>query len=499
MEDELRIRKGLTGLLLCYPNCTVVGSAKDGKEGLDMILKEKPDLVFTDIKMPVMDGLEMIRIMREKGYESHVVVLTGYAEFDYAQKALQYGVDEYLLKPISVEDVNGITNKIYKRVMEETLKIATTPEEMLRSILEGEMESINKLHTLIQLQFEDRERDNLHYYLICGLHEGESKEAGRMVEALERWNTEGIYLIFAYSSDERELFVILAANQERDADIERIWSRFEHNCKISFPKEKGIWIYDSVDDLSHLKKKGDEIRASYIYEMVSPHDRLIPLQELTEQKLPDYAYPLGMEIKLKKQICSGNKESAEVWMKDFLDSFNKEKYDPNSVKYAFIRMAGFVISLIEEVYPDRRREVMELDTIRQMGRADTFQQLCRLLQEEFAIIYQNKNENNIRNYTVLKAISYIREHYAERISLEEVAGQLNISSEYLSTLFRREIGINFSNFVSEFRISQAKRMLRGSEAKIYEVSERVGFTDTKYFNKVFKDIVGVSPKEYREK
>ena len=500
VEDELKIRNGLTGLLQRYPNCMVVGSAKDGKEGLDTIRKEKPDLVFTDIRMPVMDGLEMIRNMREADMKSHVVVLTGYAEFDYAKKALQYGVDEYLLKPISVEDVENITTQIEKKVLEETLKIETTPEGMLRSILEGEMENTEKLQTISELPFNDRQKESLCYCLICGLHESDSKEECRyMAESIEKWNMDGVYPIFSYSSDERELFVLLTLSKEINAAPERIRSKFEHNLKLSFMQRTGIWIYELLNNLSDLKNKADQIRAAYIYEMVCPHDQLIRLQEITERKLPDYPYPLGMETKLKKQICAGNEELAEGWMKEFFASFVKEKYDPGSVRYAFIRMAGFVVGLIGEVYPERRREVMELDTIRKMGKSVSLKEFCELLEREIRIVYQKKKDDNIRNYTILKAISYIREHYAERISLEDVAGRLNISSEYLSTLFRREIGINFSTFVSEFRVSQAKKILKGSDMKIYEISEKVGFTDTKYFNKVFKNIVGVSPKEYREK
>ena len=120
-----------------------------------------------------------------------------------------------------------------------------------------------------------------------------------------------------------------------------------------------------------------------------------------------------------------------------------------------------------------------------------------LTQQAKILLSHETQRESIQNYTILKAITYIREHYAERISQEEVASFLSITTEYLSTLFNREMNKNFAAFVNEFRISHSKRLLNSTNLKIYEIAEKVGFTDPKYFNKVFKDIVGISPKEFR--
>lgn len=107
-------------------------------------------------------------------------------------------------------------------------------------------------------------------------------------------------------------------------------------------------------------------------------------------------------------------------------------------------------------------------------------------------------KEDISNYTIKRAINYIREHYQEGISLEEVAGKLGITPEYLSTLFNREMGENFSTFLRKFRISHAKRLLKGTDMKVYEIAETVGYTDPKYFARVFKDELGISPGDYRQ-
>ena len=98
---------------------------------------------------------------------------------------------------------------------------------------------------------------------------------------------------------------------------------------------------------------------------------------------------------------------------------------------------------------------------------------------------------------ILRAIDYIREHYQESVSLEEIAGTLDITPEYLSTLFNREMGENFSSFLKKFRISHAKRLLKETDKKIYEIASEVGYADPKYFNRVFKEVEGISPGDYR--
>ena len=114
------------------------------------------------------------------------------------------------------------------------------------------------------------------------------------------------------------------------------------------------------------------------------------------------------------------------------------------------------------------------------------------------VFLENMTERqNISNYVILRAIDYIRNHYQEGISLESVAENLDITSEYLSTLFNREVGENFTSFLKKFRISHAKKLLKGTDKKIYEIAAEVGYSDPKYFNRVFKEEEGTPPGDFR--
>ena len=107
VEDEIKIRRGLAGLIAKTTGDEIVGEARNGREGLELILRTNPDLVITDVKMPEMDGLEMLQAMKEQNLDVHCVILSGYSEFAYARKAISYGVDDYLLKPLAPEDIIG--------------------------------------------------------------------------------------------------------------------------------------------------------------------------------------------------------------------------------------------------------------------------------------------------------------------------------------------------------------------------------------------------------
>ena len=155
-------------------------------------------------------------------------------------------------------------------------------------------------------------------------------------------------------------------------------------------------------------------------------------------------------------------------------------------------MLSFLESVCHEVNPEAYRLLQNQDLEKYISSIYTRGELENCFHNVIEIIAESKDKKeDIRNYAIRRAINYIREHFDENISLE-------ITPEYLSTLFNKEVGINFSTFLKRFRISQAKRLLKGTDEKIYTIATQVGYNDPKYFNRVFKEEVGVSPGEYRQ-
>ena len=161
-------------------------------------------------------------------------------------------------------------------------------------------------------------------------------------------------------------------------------------------------------------------------------------------------------------------------------------------------MMYFILNLTKENNSRVYEQLLKLNAVQNLGNAVTYYEIKAIFQAVLQVLVSNMDvRQNISNYIILRAIAYIRNHYQEGVTLEEVADNLDITPEYLSTLFNRETGENFTSFLKKFRMSHAKRLLKGTDKKISDIAIEVGYSDPKYFSRVFKAEEGISPGDYR--
>ncbi|WP_044915142.1 response regulator transcription factor [Butyrivibrio sp. WCE2006] len=483
VEDEIKIRNGLAKLLSEQKGIEVIGKARNGNEGLSMVEAQKPDLVITDIQMPEMDGLDMLEAIKNEGIKCHSIILTGYAEFDYAKRAISYGADDYLLKPITVDDVNRVISVVNEKIKVEATQMSADPSVYLKAILSGAFEltdeNIDKARNVLQV-----EEGKPLYLVYAGFEDAIDCE---LIE--ERFNDS---ISFVYLDDNKRVFLLyntIENDDEMKALIQRRTSIVNIECS---------WIFEKVFSVRELGKVGDKLRKNIIYNMAINGSRIITRDDYEGKDFPVYQYSQETDKKIERILVEGLQEDWNSLCLDMERTISQGKYDPFSVKVAVQSISNNIVQLASKMWPSKMRQLTECDTLSKISKACSVKKIIKAINEQGNLLLARGEEReNIRNYTLLKAISYIREHYSERISQEEVASYLSITPEYLSTLFHREMNVNFPSFVNKFRVSHAKRLLRSTDKKIYEVAEEVGFSDTKYFNRVFKDIEGVSPKEFR--
>ena len=431
VEDEIKIRRGLASLISKHTEHIVVGEAKNGLEGFEMAERFQPDLVITDVRMPVMDGLEMIRRMREKKMPQLFLILSGYSEFEYARKAIKYGCEDYLLKPLAPEDITETLRRIEEK-LEKEIKPPEKVERIFRDYLIGNGEQ----------QFNEEEL---------------AKKAG-------------------FSADGRYIMISAYMN----------WSGIDQkkNCVQWLEKLKEIY-----------RKK---LREQYMYSMVLGEDRLLDNAQIQAFEPEEYQYPRYLEHRMQEAVLGSHPEELRAAGTEFMNVMRTIKVRPAQISESYMKMCSFLFTLLYDMRKNIYDQMEKLEPIKNIGAAVTSQNLEKIFSEILHVIAEGiEQKENIRNYAIRRAIDYIRLHYQESISLEDVAGRLDITPEYLSTLFNREMGQNFSVFLKKFRISHAKRLLKGTNKKIYEISKEVGYTDPKYFNRVFKEEEGVSPGDYR--
>ena len=490
VEDEVKIRKGMANLIEHHTEHTVIGEAENGVEGMEMALQYMPDLIITDIRMPQMDGLEMIRQLRKKEGNWHFVILSGYSEFDYAKQAIHYGVDDYLIKPLAPEDVMQLLENIEEKMKKEQKKHQDKPEKVLRSYLvENERISADMLQKVCELEKPLR--------LICayvGNLSGEDRKfCEERFESLRRKLPE--QKIYAFFTESTREFIVVT----EDKNWEIIKRELEEKLLKRKRKDQDwVWITDAVHEPEHLKDTYERLRQKYGYGLVIPEGTILTEEVLETFEPEESEYSRGMENDLQNAFYKKEKSSFQKGMEAFQSQMSQERVRPVQLKEEYMQMAHFLMQLARENNGKIYEQMQNLNLVQNIGMAVTRKELKVIFDGIGKAFLDNMEEqHNISNYVIIRAIDYIRNHYKESISMEYVASSLGITQEYLSTLFNREMGENFTTFLKKFRISHAKRLLKGTDKKIYEIAAEVGYADPKYFNRVFKEIEGISPGDYR--
>ena len=497
VEDEVKIRVGISKLISSQSGHTIVGEAKNGMEGYEMAIRLRPELIITDIRMPVMNWLEMLAKIQEDKVACHSVILSGYSEFEYAKKAITLGADDYLLKPIAAEDVKEVLDRIEEKLDLEKRQIEGTPQGYIRDIILGSLaETRENYQRLADIGGLDLESPCFLYAGYLGNAEPAYVEfcKNQLEEMKVKYGKDRIYMVFIESTQEY-VCVIQSENP-----MEGWNKRISHRVYLKNVREgQAVWTAGSILSLTELRSQVNELRKLTSYAMALGYTHLLTKREISLFTPEEFTYPVFLENRIKVSVCKGDSEELTSCGDKFRSYMRDQKCEPYHIRQGYMKMVNYILNISQEVAEEGYRLIQEQNPIKTLGNAITLSELETCFQKIIQILAKTVNKkDDIRNYTVNRAISYIREHYMEVISLEEMARRLDITPEYLSTLFNKEVGINFSTFLKKFRISQAKRLLKGSELKIYEVANEVGYGDPKYFNRVFREEVGVSPGDYRQ-
>ena len=210
-------------------------------------------------------------------------------------------------------------------------------------------------------------------------------------------------------------------------------------------------------------------------------------------------YPQDLEAKMKSAICASDHNKEREILRAFYDYYRDGKvYDPHEVKESYVRFMWAIIETAKSVGNDRVGNIKQqklLDRIMSAKTRNELSEVCDFIADNLDC---QETQNESDNLTIKRAKSMIGEFYNVGITLDEIASRLNITPEYLGTQFHKETGVTFSAYIKNFRIQKAKELLIGTSLKLYEIADRVGYSDPKYFSKVFKDTTGQLPADYRK-
>ncbi len=503
VEDEIRIREGIIRLLgKMNQTYEVVGEAENGVEGLELITRLQPDLIITDIKMPEMDGLEMLTRACEYQQKVKAIVLSAYSEFEYARKAMKLGVTEYLLKPISMNDFSMAMDHVKNQIQNERLQKPSqlgSLEQIIEGILSGSIVPDEEIYRFLESKYKITKTTPLAsvcFYL--GMRYEEQIERVKREVRLLVSQTEGVTYTVVPLIQDKMLMIVFYGFQD-GLTLERfiqgrILSQSESMKEITTGWTIGENIV-SLGEQIHLLKKNLEWNISLGDGVVISYPKINKIQTVP------CIYPVQIENRIKIALCGSNHEKLMEEAKTFQHYFREGKlYAPKEIKECYVRFLWSVMNVAKEVGSLPETNLSQQKLLECIMGAKTQEELSLVLKEVFSILEHTADtpESEITHLTIKRTINMIQEFYATGITLDEIAEKLHITPEYLGTQFHREVGVTFSVYIKSLRMAKAKELLIGTQLKLYEIAEKVGYTDSKYFSKVFKETFGQLPADYRK-
>ncbi|MDP4181068.1 MAG: response regulator [Bacillota bacterium] len=506
VEDEDRIRNGIVRLINNMSSgYEVIGEAENGLTGLELIAFHKPDLVIVDIKMHEMDGIEMLTLLKESGVKHKTVILSGYSDFDYAQKAIKLGVCEYLLKPITASDLEQTLKNIENEIaMEKALvsrqpNVLNTLEHIFQNLVLGENAGYEELFEYLHKTYDidpNGKFITVNIYLGREINDCKNKVLQVLARLLDDFR--GIkYCMFELALNFELVLVIY--NYSDPSGLEHYFQNIVIKNIANLGINNYVFGWTSFEGMQNLKNKLNLLRKELKWSIVLGNDVLISYPKVLEINTKLVRYPINIETDAKAAMCSLDIAKIERLFDEFLSWWGKDLYHPAGVIEAFIRFASSIINVVKEVNYEFYKKINQKETLQRIIDSVTWRELKAALVSiiDKALVYKSK-DTPIISLVIQKALSMMNEFYIDGITLEKIAERMNITPEYLGSLFYKEIGVNFSTYIKEFRLKKAKELLIGTNLKTYEISNQVGYSDPKYFSRVFKEATGLTPSQYQK-
>lgn len=499
VEDEIRILEGVKNLVQKLDDeNTIVGEATDGAEGLRLLIELKPDVVITDIEMPSISGLEMLTKMVELNLTTKAIVLSAYSEFEYARRAIKLGVTEYLLKPISVSEFQNAFKNIKAQIKLERDKKPTeigTLKQIFLEFVNGSIKMDGEVEKYLNNKYDiyiDTPMLILVIYLGSN-YESEIQNAKRKFNyVLSIYNKVSYEMID--SMHEKSITVIMY-NYGNAKDLER-W--LQHQV-LNKKNEKMVLSIIEANSINEIKNSENTLLPYRDWNISLDHEIIISYPKITNIKTVPYMYKIELENKVKAAICAMNFEDIIKIIAEFQESFQTgQVYAPKDIKEQFVRFFLAIIGTSKEVgilNSENFNQHKFLEMIMESRTKEELMEVSDFLLENISIETYVDDKIHI---VVKRMLKIIHEDYDKGIKLEEISIKLQMTPEYLGTLFHKEMGVTFNTYIRDYRIAKAKALICGTSMKVYEISESVGYSDPKYFSKVFRDTTGQLPAEYRK-
>lgn len=502
----------------------LAATASDGQEAYEAALRNEVDIVITDIKMPRMDGLKMIEEVLKVKPHINFIVVSGYNQFEYAQKALRYGVKDFILKPIKKAELNNTLQKICQS-RQRSLDVEESRNESGGSGAAGGYRK-EFLKNLLNKTYKIPELGQLNKKYSFGFQ-------GKQFQCLSvRINLRMEYLD---DSVEREFILNKIQTMVREAadltsvDYETLIWEDTVLALMNLEAEKTFDEYHGENLLKKIRvyldafecftasmylggpvqfsQCGAAFRESFLgvkEQLALGNEKLITRMRIEtlsagENKVPLFNHLDRQNFRRAAEQC--NAADMRMYLEKVFQKL--EGLGPAPYREIYAQLGIVCNDVYDLIYDEIGKQPGILEEYRRIkmcvenavGKEDLFQMVFHILMKMFEQYVEVKSK--IRSKPVNRAREYIDEHIEESITLSEVAEHIHISANYLSQIFKQAANENFVDYVIRRKMERAKEYLKNTDETIAVIAEQVGYKDRKYFGKQFEKVVGLKPSKYR--
>lgn len=507
VDDEKIIRSGLIHMLSWEEfGVSELAEASNGEEALDMLDTLQPHIVITDIKMPKINGLQLIGAAKQRYHNLKFIITSGFDDFDYVKQSILFGIENYLLKPINENELrNTVLNTIEKMEKEQhDVRVNKSNHEIiLNNVLVRLI-----LNNIERNEFVDR-FDFLNislkkgYFIIALVHVPEFHMddiftwVERIKRVMDHCNRKTIHA-FLFPDYEKNL--ILFMNAEGDVNNKTLIYEYLENVMNRIDED--IWIalgtpQDRIEQVWISYRDARNIRHAY---KLLPPNRVIDA-EILENRLQKHSIDKITEVeKIKESILHKNKPEISRHLNDLYHSSKQwsESQLRDSTDF-FLILLHELVHLAEDL-GIRSTDLYAKDTTlySSLHLKDFFTVIEWFKQFGIHLIDMLLAEKSRSQSLIDKVIAYLYMNFDYDLSIKTLSNEFQITPAYLGQLFKNQTGVLFTEYLNQIRIEEAKKLILHSELKLYEIAKRVGYTNTNYFFSVFRKYVGVTPTVFLE-
>lgn len=475
----------------------LLGTADDGEEAYRKVLREMPDIIISDIRMKNMDGLELVKKVRAISENVKIILMSGYADFDYVKEAIWYGCSNYILKPIDEQELEQSLCQVIEQIRGKAYekKIRDQSEEQLRMLeLFKYMRGSNNKNKILQNKnkydfcFQDcmllliqQQSDSINEFDTASNMElmGDKYAVAMIGDVIgEQYRKK-----YLYFEDDAWLFLIeKTEEQELIEMIRKIISVFhrelEMQLMVCFSK-----VCIDIDELPKIYEQVMSLQKYGFYigeEQILGYDYNCVGQEIDELRR------IGIFREMEQAVASSDKVQLLELLEEAFEL--STVYQPNTQQdiYDFCNKTLYLLK--KDI---SYKELLEYHSLHELK--EFMRQIIGNMDGG-----EEKNEEKKYSKPISESLKLIEERYNENLSLDDISNAISVSKNYFCYLFKREVGMSLWNYLTTVRLKYARKLLEETNLKAYEIAFQVGYDNPSYFSKMFKRQEGMTPNEYRD-